>query len=744
MIRLRSPLPLLWLLLYIAASAHADGLTPERVFSSPDLNGPRARNVQLSPDGRLATYLKPKADDAQVLDLWAYDVGRRKSFKLIDAQALSGEPKEMSDALRARRERLRLLNRGVVEYRWDDQGRYVLAPLDGDLYLIARDDGRVRRLTHSAGDEIDARVSPRGTYVSYVREQNLYALHLSSGEERALSEDGAGAVSWGVAEFVAQEEMRRHTGYWWSPDERRVAVARVDESSVEMVPRVEFGVRDVKLIEQRYPRPGGANATVELYVYDMQQHRRTRVDLGENRDIYLARVNWSVDGKTLYVQRQSRDQKRLDLLAVDVATGRTKIVLSETSLHWVELSDDFRPLPDGTFIWSSERSGFRHLYLYRADGSLIRQLTNGMWPIGAVEGVDLERKRVLFTASKDSVLERHLYAVSYAAAAEPVKLTSGEGWWTVSVAQRGGVFAGTYSDPATPPRTAIYGRDGSRLVWIEPNTLDAEHPLSKYAHRLSIPEFGVLRSDDGVDLHYALWKPPGFDPSRRYPVVVSVYGGPVVQMVRKHWGTLSDQLLLEAGYIVFRLDNRGSANRSSAFKSAIHRHLGSLEVADQLAGTRFLSTLPYVDAEKLAVMGWSYGGYLTLMLMTAQHSPFKAGIAGAAPTDWRLYDTHYAERFMETPDSNAEGYAAADVASRLNNLRGSLLLVHGMTDDNVTLDNATRIAAGLQAQSTPFELMLYPAEAHLLSGDAKQLHLWRTYLDFLKRNLRPDPEGSGS
>lgn len=739
MIRLRSILSLLSLLLYSAASTHADGLTPERVFSSPDLNGPRARNVQLSPDGRLATYLKPKPDDAQILDLWAYDVERRKTFKLIDAQALSGESKEMSDALRARRERLRLLDRGVVEYRWDDQGRYVLAPLDGDLYLVARDDGRVRRLTHSAGDEIDARVSPRGAYVSYVRDQNLYALHMSSGEETALSEDGAGPVSWGVAEFVAQEEMRRHTGYWWSPDERRVALTRVDESGVEMVPRVEFGVRDVKLIEQRYPRPGGANAIVELYIYDIEQRRRTKVDLGEDRDIYVARVDWSVDGKTLYVQRQSRDQKRLDLLAADVATGRTRLVLSETSPHWVELSDDFRSLPDGAFIWSSERGGFRHLYLYRADGSLIRQLTSGSWPVSALEGVDLERKRVLFTASKDSVLERHLYAVSYAAPTEPTKLTSGEGWWTVSVAQRGGVFAGTYSDPATPPRTAIYGRDGTRLVWIEPNTLDAEHPLSKYARGLSTPEFGVLSSDDGVDLHYALWKPPGFDPSRRYPVVVSVYGGPVVQTVRKRWGALSDQLLLEAGYILFRLDNRGSANRSSEFKTSIHRRLGMLEVADQLAGARFLATLPYVDPQRLAVMGWSYGGYLTLMLMTAPQSPFKAGIAGAAPTDWRLYDAHYAERFMETPGANAEGYAAADVASRLKNLRGSLLLVHGMTDDNVTMDHATRIAAGLQAQSTPFELMLYPAEAHLLSGHAKQLHLWRTYLDFLDRNLRPHP-----
>lgn len=726
------------LLLIAAALAHAERLTPERVFATPDLNGPRARAVQLSPDGQLVTYLKARLDDTSVLDLWAVGVNGGEPFRLIDARALSAEDKQLSDAEKARRERLRIRERGVVEYRWDDQGKLLLAPLDGDLWLATRKGGTPRRLTQTDGDEIDARISPKGNFVSYVRDQNLYVLDLNTTQERALSTEGAGAVSWGVAEFVAQEEMRRTSGYWWSPDERRLAATRVDESAVDTIPRVELGPEGARLIEQRYPRAGRPNARVDLYAVDLRSGDKVRIDLGTNADVYLARVDWSQDGRTLYVQRQSRDQTRLDLLAADVATGRTRLLLTETSPHWVELTNDFHPLRDGEFIWSSERSGWRHLYLYDAAGKLVRQLTRGAWPVNQVEGVDERRKRVLFTASRDSVLERHLYSVSLKGNEEPRRVTSGEGWWTVTVAKSGGTFTGIYSDPGTPPRMAVYTADGARLRWIEANTLDASHPYFQYASRLSVPEFGVLKAADGSDLHYALWKPPGFDPSRKYPAIVSVYGGPVVQRVRKHWGALSDQLLLEAGYVLFCLDNRGSANRSVAFKTAIHRRLGVVEVEDQLAGARFLGALPFVDAQRLGVMGWSYGGYMSLMLMTAEHSPFKAGIAGAAPVDWRLYDTHYTERYMGTPAQNEAGYHDAEVVPRLARLRGDLLLVHGMADDNVTFDNATRVMTALQAASRPFETMIYPGEAHLLRGYARELHLWRTYLDFLRRKLRPE------
>jgi dipeptidyl-peptidase-4 len=715
-------------------------LTPERVFGDPDLNGPRARGVKLSPDGTLVTYLKGASDDQNRLDLWAVNVKGGEPFKLIDAKSLQTAGKELSEAEQARRERMRLRERGVIEYSWDDEGKFLLVPLDGDLYLADRTSGQSRRLSAGAGDKIDAKVSPHGKFVSYVRNENLYVLDLASGREEALSSDGKDTLSWGVAEFIAQEEMARFTGYWWSPDERHVALTRVDESGVDIVPRFDIGADGVKVVQQRYPRAGRPNAVVELYVAELATGKKIKVDLGSNPDIYLARVAWSKDAKSLYVQRQTRDQKTLDLLEVDPATGSARVILTETSPHWVQLNDDFRPLKDGTFLWSSERSGFKHLYLYDRGGKLIRQVTSGDWPVDDIAGVDEAKGLVLFAASRDDVLQRQLYAVSYAKPGKLKQLTAGEGWWSVTVAKTGGAFAGTYSDPHTPPRTGFYTAEGKLVRWVEPNALDATHPLFKYAASLRTPEYGTLKAADGEALHYAISTPPGFDPSKKYPAIVLVYGGPGSQTIKKQWGSLSEQLLLGQGYVVFRLDNRGSPNRSVGFKTALDRRLGTVEVEDQLAGARWLAGQPFVDPRKIAVQGWSYGGFMTLMLLTAPDTPFAAGMSGAPPSDWRLYDTHYTEQFMGQPNENPAGYRGSEIVPRLDRLKaGSLLLLQGMADDNVTFDNSTRVMAALQAKSIPFELMDYPGERHGLRGSARQLHLWRTYLEFLRRKI-----GSGS
>jgi dipeptidyl-peptidase-4 len=463
------------------------------------------------------------------------------------------------------------------------------------------------------------------------------------------------------------------------------------------------------------------------------------VDLGPNTDVYLARVAWSKDGKALYVQRQSRDQKRLDLLAVDPATGAARVVLTETSPHWVELNNDFKPLQNGQFLWASERSGNNHLYLYEADGRLARQVTSGDWPVGDVAGVDEAKGLVLFTAGKDTPLERQLYSTSYKEPGEPKALTSGHGSWSVTVAERGGAFTGTYSDPATPPRTGLYAADGSLIRWIEPNKLDATHPYFKYLDHHRTPEFGTIKASDGQTLHYSILTPPDFDPTKTYPVVVNVYGGPNVGgLVGRRWESLEDQLMVDQGYVLFKLDNRGTAGRSVAFKTAIYHHLGRVEVEDQLAGVNFLKSLPYVDPSRIAITGWSYGGFMTLSLMTAKGTPYAVGLAGAPPTKWSLYDTHYTEQFMGTPEQNPEGYAESDIVSRIEAIKpGTLLLMQGMADDNVIFENSTRVMAALQAKSIPFEVMDYPGERHGVHGNAKRLHLWLTRIGFLNRKLKP-------
>jgi dipeptidyl-peptidase 4 len=723
----------------VAQETPSNILTPERVFSSPSLNGPVAKGVSLSPDGQLVAFLRSREDNVDVQDLWAAPTGEGEPYKLIDARALVPDAGELSEAEKARRERMRISARGVVEYAWDQQGRYILAPLEGDIFLASRADGKVRRLTETEADEIDAKVSPKGNFVSWVRDQNLVIYDLATGKETPITDDGAGLITWATAEFIAQEEMDRDTGYWWSPDERYIALTRVDESPVDVVPRFEITGGGATMVEQRYPRAGRPNALVELHVRDLQSGARVKVDLGANTDIYLARVDWSHDGKTLYVQRQSRDQKTLDLLSVDPATGASRVILSQKAEAWVDLNNDFHVLPDGRFIWSNEDSGWRHLYLYDRNGRQLRAITHGDYPVKHLDGVNEQTGEVYFTASmrdgKELPIEQQMFRASLNRTVDPVAVTPAGGWWTVSVNGPATAYVGNYSDPATPPQSALYRIDGTRIRWIEENRLDADHPFAPYVSRLRAPEFGTMQSH-GETLVWRMTTPPDFDPSKKYPVVMQVYGGPGTGAgVQKSWQPLTNQLLTEAGYIVFRVDNRGEGDRSQAFETSIYRRLGIPAVEDQALAAKWLKTLPYVDGDHIAVMGWSFGGFLSLLTLTDPDAGLASALAGAAPTEWSLYDTHYTERYMSTPQDNPDGYAATDILPRLDDLTGRLLILHGMADDNVIFGNATRVIDALQAKSTPFEMMLYPGQRHGVRGEPRQLQQWRTYLDFLDRTI---------
>jgi dipeptidyl-peptidase-4 len=749
---IRSCLVLAACLAMLPRLAATEELPIERIFSPPALNGAAPRGVQLSPDGAFVTYLRAEPADQTTFDLWALPVKGGAARRLIEGSAVEPRSTMLTEAEKSRRERQRTAgNHGVVEYKWDEAGAQILIPAGGQLYLANAKSGDVRKLGDTGGAAIDAKISPKGRYVTYVRDQNLNAIDVRSGQTIALTTEGKDTLSFGVAEFVAQEEMDRYSGYWTSPDDRLIAFTRVDESPVDVVPRFEIGAEGATVVNQRYPRAGRPNAVVDLYVTGLENPGGTRVkvDLGTNSDVYLARVDWSRDGKTLYVQRESRDQTTLDLLAVDPATGASRVIITEHSTPWINLNDDFWALKNGDFIWGSERTGYHHLYLYRADGTLIRAITQGDWPIAsgggaglrdsAVSSVDEAQQLVYFIASMDGPLEQQLYVTSYAKPMRPTQITTGHGWWSVDVAKNNRSFVAAYTDPTTPPQTALYSMQGQRLAWIEENKLAPGHPYYPYLDHLSYPEFGTLRAEDGQTLYYSITKPFGFDASKKYPAIVSVYGGPHVSSVRKHWAGGTDQLLTQAGYVVFRLDNRGSSNRGLKFEAPIHKAMGGVEVRDQILGERYLASLPFVDAARIGVMGWSYGGFMTIRLLTEPGSGFKAGAAGGPPSDWRFYDTHYTEHYMGDPRIDAAAYDAAALLPRLPALAQAgaprLLLAHGMADDNVVFENSTRIMAALQNQSTPFDLMLYPGERHGVQTPKKETQLWETYLAFFNRTL---------
>jgi dipeptidyl-peptidase-4 len=730
----------------------SEPLTVERIFAAPDLSGPRLREPKFSPDGRYITFLQGKPDHKDQLDLWEFDTRLGKSRLLVDSRAFVGEHEQLSAEEEARRERQRTASlRGIVEYEFSSDGARLLVPLGGDLYICELKAGNtVRRLTTTDAYETDGRLSPRGNYVSFVRDQNLYIIDLRTGKERALTTDGMGLVQNGVAEFVAQEEMDRTTGYWWSPDESRIAYTRIDDSPVQEVERIEINADGARVFRQRYPAAGTANTRVELKVLELKTARVTPVQLG-NEDTYLARVSWFRDSQRLAVQRQSRDQRRLDLLKVDAATGAATILLTETSEHWIELHDDLRFLKSrDAFIWASRRSGYRHLYLYDLEGHLIRPLTAGPWMVvgdgveSGLIGIDEAKGLIYFTANAASPLERQLYAASLNShdATRPRRISREAGWHDARLLPGAKQYLDLWSSPEQPPTASIRSLDGKVQRWLVRNALDASHPYQPFLADHIKEEYGSLQAADGQVLYYRLLKPADSSRGKRYPVVVDTYGGPHFQYVRKDWmgGARSAQgyfrqLLAQQGFVVFSLDNRGSGFRGEAFDTAIQGTLGKIEIDDQLRGVEFLKQQPYVDGGRIGIMGWSYGGYMTLRALTTT-AAFKAGVAGAPVTDWRLYDTHYTERYLGMPQSAADAYEQSAVLPHVDGLHGSLLLVHGMADDNVLFTHSTMLMQRLQALDKPFDLMTYPGSKHgLIRVPETGRHYYEMVLRFFKERL---------
>jgi dipeptidyl-peptidase-4 len=737
--------------LALAVPAYSGKLPLERLFAAPDLSGPSLRGVEISPDGKLIAYLRARDDDKDRFDLWAYDVPAARHRLLVDSRTLAGADRALSAEEEARRERQRTsAYSGIVEYSFAPDSRQLLIPLNGDLYvydLTRKPADAVRRVTSTAAYETDARFSPRSHFVSFVREQNLYVVDLANLRERAVTREGGGLVSYGMAEFIAQEEMDRDTGYWWSPDERHIALARVDETPVAEVERFEIQATGARVVRQRYPATGTANARVDLFVADLAADSRLQLDLGPNQDIYLPRVDWFPDGSRLAVQRQSRDQKTLELMAFDALSGRGRVLLTERSEHWVPLHRELTfLLRTPQFIWASSRDGFQHLYLYDNEGKLIRQLTAGEFmvvgesPEAAIRAVDERARRVYFTANLPSPVERQLFWVSLDAPLKPQRVTAAAGWHSIAMSMDARVFVDTFSNVDTPRSVTLRRAGGAALAALMPNKLDATHPYATYLDEHVHAEFGTLAAVDGQTLHYKLLKPRNLKPGARYPVLVDVYGGPVYQRVQNAWGNLFHQFLTQHGYIVFALDNRGTGLRGTRFETALRLRMGGVEVQDQLAGVEFLRSLPFVDAQRIGIHGWSYGGNVTLMCLMQAPESCAAGVGGAPVTAWALYDTHYTERYLSTPQANPQGYVASNVLTYADRLKRPLLLVHGMADDNVLFAHSTALMKKLQELQKPFDLMTYPGGKHgLIRQNATGWHAHANLVRFFDREIGAGP-----
>lgn len=723
--------------------AHADQLSIERIFSAPDLTTVAPQNIQFSPDGNLVSYLKGSLESPEIYDLWVYDVRADKHQLLLDAETLAADPTAMSATERARRERLRIRAAGIVDYQWSPKGSHILIPLAGQLYLYELADNAEQPITTLTAADIsvtDARFSPQGSFVSYVYEHNLWLIDLATNTPKQLTTGSSRTIQYAVAEFVAQEEMKRMTGYWWSADEQNIALTRVDLRPVSIKTRVDVHADKTELVKQRYPAAGEANAVVDLGVLQLDTQNITWLGLPERYgDGYLTRVSWVGNTSRLSYQWQNRSQSELTLWSYSLADQNHQRILQEVSTHWINLHDDLVFLADGKhFIWASERSGHKHLYLYRLDGRLIRQLTSGDWQVDQIASVDETAGLIYFTARRDTPLERHLYRASMTTAtpSQPTRLSEAAGIHSIQFAGNARSYVDSFSSTSQPPQVALHGPTGERIAWLHENTLNEAHPLTPYLDNWSKPEFGTLNAADGQVLHYKLTKPTQFADNQRYPAIVMVYGGPRAQRVTNSWGDYFTQYLAQQGYVVFQLDNRGSGNRGSQFEAGIHRQLAQLEVADQIVGAEFLRSRPYINPDRIGVFGHSYGGYMALHLILRADEQFAAAVAGAPVTDWALYDTHYTERYLGTPKDNPEGYQQASVLTYAEQLRKPLLIYHGMADDNVLYTHTAKLTYALQQAMLPFELMAYPGKAHGLYGKETSIHRYQLIADFFERSLK--------
>jgi dipeptidyl-peptidase-4 len=713
-------------------------LTPERLAADPPLSGVLPTNLAWHPEGKRLTYLRRHAGGA---DLMALDVEKGRESVLLAAGAVRkpGDPSTTPLSLSG--------------YSWSPDGERLLVASGGDLFLVEARSGSVRALTRTAETEEFPEFSPDGKRVAFVRKNDLYVIDVASGSEAHLTRSGSETVLNGRLDWVYEEELASRSGkaYAWAPNSRAIAFLQLDQARVPTFPIVDFLPVRNEVTLQRYPKAGAPNAIVRVGVVGFADDLvpgPERLLSFDPDDMYVVPdLAWTPDSKTLAFQWMNRAQTELELRFLPVPNapasplGSARTVLTEKGTAWVNALVAPRFLKDGRrFLWLSERDGFAHIYLCETTSGSCRAVTSGPWMVDARVSfagnsgaltVDERTGFVYFSATEKDPRERHLYRARFDGTGR-ARLTREDGTHRVILSPDARFYADTWSDAATPPRLSVSSPDGVKHFVVEDN---AGAPILGYERPLH--EWVDLKAEDGTVLHASLLKPADFDPSRKYPVVVSVYGGPHAQVVTNAWGSGSPfaHLLASRGFLVWSLDNRGSAGRGYAFEAPVHLDMGRVELQDQLVGVEYLKSLPCVDPARLGIWGWSYGGYLTLYALTHAPQVFRAGVAGAPVTDWKHYDSIYTERYMGTPEGNPKGYLSSSPLAKAGELRADLLLIHGTADDNVHLANTMSFVDALTKAGRPYSLLVHPrmlhgflAKENRTARDAAVLRHFETYL----------------
>jgi dipeptidyl-peptidase 4 len=623
-------------------------------------------------------------------------------------------------------------NRRVSEQRiqWSADSGHLLVVDGGDLFWVNAKDGSFQQLTKTEARESDPKLSPDAKKIAYRIEHDLYFLDLASSKSTRLTTDGSETLLNGELDWVYPEELSLSTAYWWSPDSARLAYLQFDTSKVMVYPHADLLKTPALAEGERYPQAGTPNSDVRLGVVDLENRKTRWMNLGETRDHLLARVQW-LNTMEVAVQRMTRVQDKLEFLAANWETRQVRQVFAETDPYWINIHSLTRVNPEEKqIVWASEKSGSRHLYLRDFEGKELAQITKGDWEVSDLQGVNWQKKLLYFTSTEVSPLERHLYSISFDGKNKK-RLSTEPGTHAISMSPTAEFYLDNYSSISSPVRQTLHAASGDQVA-----VLKAADTKIQAENEILPTEFHTLKTKDGATLYARLIKPKNFDPQKKYPAIVMVYGGPHAQSIRNSWsgGANLDQVFAHKGYVIWQVDNRGSGGRGHTWESKLYRRFGKIEVEDQKAGIEHLVSLGFVDATRIGMSGWSYGGYMTLNTMLSEPKLIKAGISGAPVTNWHLYDTIYTERYLGTPQENEAGYRESSPLYKAKNLEGKLMLVHNFGDDNVLFQNTLQMSDALQRAGKFFELMVYPQKSHGVSGPAR-FHLNEAMVNFFDRNL---------
>ncbi|KAJ6976692.1 dipeptidyl aminopeptidase 4-like isoform X1 [Populus alba x Populus x berolinensis] len=734
----------------------------EEIVQSPLPGYEAPTSIGFSAEDSLLTYLF-SPDHTLSRKVFAFDLKSGKQELFFGPPDGGLDESNISPEEKLRRERLRQRGLGVTWYEWVKTGskkKAIMVPLPSGLYLQELHSSKPElKLPSSAlSPVIDPHVSPDGTMLAYIRESELHVLNLLYNESKQLTHGAQGnTVTHGLAEYIAQEEMDRKNGYWWSLDSKFIAFTQVDSSEIPLFRIMHQGESSVGSEAQEdhpYPFAGASNVKVRLGVVSVHGDSITWMDLlcggtkePDNEDEYLARVHW-MHGNVLIAQVLNRSHSKLKLLKFDIKTGKKEVLYAEEQLPWINLHDCFAPLDKGItkysggFIWASEKSGFRHLCVHDANGTCLGPITEGEWMVEQIAGINEAAGMIYFTATLDGPLESHLYRaklypIENNPLQAPVRLTNGKGKHSVVLDHRLQNFVDIHDSLDSPPRVSLCSLfDGREIMPL----FEQSFTIPRFKRlELEPPKIVQIQANDGTILYGALYDP---DPTRfgppPYKTMISVYGGPGVQYVCDSWIGTADmraQYLRSQGILVWKLDNRGSARRGLKFEGALKGNPGRFDAEDQLTGAEWLIKQGLAKAGHIGLCGWSYGGYMSAVILARFPDVFCCAVSGAPVTSWDGYDTFYTEKYMGLPSDNPKGYEYGSVMHHVHKLKGRLLLVHGMIDENVHFRHTARLVNALVAAGKPYELLIFPDERHMPRRQNDRIYMEERIWEFFQRSL---------